>query len=191
MTVNARMRPRARSRGPWLALLLVLSPSWGGAAAPADAPPPLNAPERNVLALDTSQRGASTNDAPVSREMRRKRIRNVTSHIGRIFFSPAERRRRNADNAPAADPGGNHASRGGRLEINGAISSSTQGRAVWVNGAAIENSAALERAWTDRDGSVWLRDDGHTPRQVRPGQAMDPTSGAIQDLLPAGSVARR
>jgi hypothetical protein len=189
MTVNARMRPRARSRWPWPALLLVMSPSLSSAAAPVDAPP-LNA-ALNAPSLDTSQRGASIIDAPVSREVRRKRSSNVTGHIGRIFFSPAERRRRYADDTPAADPGGNHASRGGRLEINGAVSSSTQGRAVWVNGTAIENSATLKRAWTDRGGSVWLRDDGRTPRQVRPGQAMDPTSGAIQDLLPAGSVARR
>jgi hypothetical protein len=77
------------------------------------------------------------------------------------------------------------------LEINGAVSSSTQGRAVWVNGAAIENSAKFKPAWTDGAGNVWLRDDRRTPRLVRPGQAMDPTSGVIEDLLPAGSVARR
>jgi hypothetical protein len=77
------------------------------------------------------------------------------------------------------------------LEINGAISSSAQGRAVWVNGTAIENSAKFKSAWTDRAGSVWLRDDRRAPRLVRPGQAIDPASGAIEDLLPAGSVARR
>jgi hypothetical protein len=189
MTVNARILPRARNRWPWLALLLVLSPSLGGAAPPVDAAPP-NASAPNAPSLNTSQRDASIPEAPASGDVRRKRIRNVTGHIGRIFFSPAERRQRHAD-TPASDPGGNNAPRGGRLEINGAVSSSTRGRAVWVNGTAIENSATVKPAWTDRGGSVWLRDDGHTPRQVRPGQAMDPTSGAIQDLLPAGSVARR
>ena len=190
MTVIARMRPRARSRWPWLTLLLVLSPCWSGAAPPADAPP-FNSSALSAPSLDTSLRDASIADAPVSREVRRKRTRNVNSHIGRIFFSPAERRQRYADNTPAADPGANHAPRGGRLEINGAVSSSTQGRAVWVNGTAIENSAKIKPAWTDRAGSVWLRDEGHTPRQVRPGQAMDPTSGAVEDLLPPKSVARR
>jgi hypothetical protein len=77
------------------------------------------------------------------------------------------------------------------LEINGAISSSTQGRAVWVNGTAIENSAKFKSAWTDRAGGVWLRDYRRAPRLLRPGQALDPASGAIEDLLPAGSVARR
>lgn len=107
------------------------------------------------------------------------------------FFSPAERRHRYADKTPATDAPSAGTARAERLEINGAISSSTQGRAVWVNGTAIENSARFKSAWTDRAGSVWLRDDRRAPRLVRPGQAIDPASGAIQDLLPAGSVARR
>jgi hypothetical protein len=112
--------------------------------------------------------------------------------IGRIFFSPAERRHRYAAKTPAADAhSAERTVRSERLEINGAISSSTQGRAVWVNGTAIENSAKFKSAWTDRAGSVWLRDDRRAPRLVRPGQAMDPANGAIEDLLPAGSVARR
>jgi len=134
---------------------------------------------------------ASIPDAPVSDGARPRHIRNVNIHIGRIFFSPAERRQRYADKTPSAEPGATHTPRGGRLEVNGAVSSSTQGRAVWVNGTAIENSAKPKSAWTDRQGNVWLRDDRHPPRLVRPGQAMDPTSGAIEDLLPAGSVAQR
>lgn len=112
-------------------------------------------------------------------------------HIGRIFFSPAERRHRYADKTPATDASSTaRTTRAERLEINGAISSSTQGRAVWVNGIAIENFAKLKSAWTDRTGVVWLHDDRRAPRLVRPGQAIDPASGAIEDLLPAGSVAR-
>lgn len=112
-------------------------------------------------------------------------------YIGRIFFSPAERRRRYADKTPATDASSTaRIARAERLEINGAISSSTQGRAVWVNGIAIENSAKFKSAWTDRAGGVWLRDDRRAPRLVRPGQAIDPASGAIEDLLPAGSAAR-
>ena len=60
-----------------------------------------------------------------------------------------------------------------------------------VNGAAIENSAKLKSAWADRGGTVWLRDDRRIPRRVLPGQAIDRASGAIDDLLPAGSVTRR
>jgi len=164
------MRRRARKVWPWLALLLLLSPSLSGAAPPPDA---------------------STADAPGTDSARRTHIRNGSVHIGRIFFSPAQRRQRYAEKTPAAEPGSNHTPRGGRLEINGAVSSSTQGRAVWVNGTAIENSAKIKSAWTDSEGRVWLRDDRHPPRRVRPGQALDPTSGAIEDLLPAGSVARR
>jgi hypothetical protein len=149
---------------PWLALLLLLSPALCGAAPPVDASLPNAAP---------------LNTAP------RSKIR-----IGRIFFSPAERRHRYADKAPPADAPSARNARAERLEINGAISSSTQGRAVWVNGTAIENSAKFKSAWTDRAGSVWLRDDQRAPRLVRPGQAIDPASGAVEDLLPPKSVAR-
>ncbi len=151
---------------PWLALLVALSPALCEAAPPVDA---------------------SLHDAPSRSTVQRSgKIR-----IGRIFFSPAERRHRYADKTPATDAPSAGTARAERLEINGAISSSTQGRAVWVNGTAIENSARFKSAWTDRAGSVWLRDDRRAPRLVRPGQAIDPASGAIQDLLPAGSVARR
>lgn len=167
MTAKARPCRHARGPWPWLALLVVLSPAVCGAAPPADASSP-NAAQPGTL--------------PGSGKVR----------IGRIFFSPAERRHRYADKTPATDvPGTARAARANRLEINGAISSSAQGRAVWVNGTAIENSAKFKSAWTDRAGSVWLRDDQRAPRLVRPGQAIDPASGAIEDLLPAGSVARR
>jgi hypothetical protein len=169
MSVNTRMRRRARKGWPWLALSLLLLPSLGGATPPVDA---------------------ATADAPASDGVRRGHIKSGHVHIGRIFFSPAQRRQRYADKTPAANLSANSAPRDGRLQINGAVSSSTQGRAVWVNGSAIENSAQLKSAWTDRGGSVWLRDDRHLPRLVRPGQAMDPTSGAIEDLLPPKSVAR-
>jgi hypothetical protein len=111
--------------------------------------------------------------------------------IGRIFFSPAERRHR-SDMAPTADaPRAADSARVERLAVNGAVSSSTKGRAVWVNGVPIENTASLKSAWTDSSGRVWLRDDRHIPRRVQPGQAIDPASGTIEDLLPVGSVARR
>jgi hypothetical protein len=166
MTAKARLYAHARSPWPWLALLAVLSPGLCGAAPPVDAPAP-NASQRSTV--------------PGSGKPR----------IGRIFFTPAERRHRYAEKTPATDAPGARTARAGRLEINGAISSSTQGRAVWVNGTAIENSAKFKSAWTDRAGSVWLRDDRRTPRLLRPGQAIDPASGAVEDLLPAGSVARR
>jgi hypothetical protein len=184
MTGNARLCRRARSRWPLLALLVVLSPTWSGAAPPVDVSQPNASPLKPRDALPT--------DAFLSDGARRTRASSGKTRIGRIFFSPAERRHRYADKTPATDaPSAAHAARGERLEINGAVSSSTQGRAVWVNGAAIENTAKFKSAWTDRAGSVWLRDDRRAPRLVRPGQAIDPTSGAMEDLLPAGSVARR
>jgi hypothetical protein len=168
MSEKARLCRRARSRWPLLALWMALSPTFSGAAPPVDVSLPSASP------------------------LNRTHVGSGKIRIGRIFFSPAERRHRYATKSPATDaPSTAHAARGERLEINGAVSSSTQGRAVWVNGAAIENSAKFKPAWTDGAGNVWLRDDRRTPRLVRPGQAMDPTSGAIEDLLPAGSVARR
>jgi hypothetical protein len=153
MTAKARPCRHARGPWPWLALLVVLSPAVCGAAPPADASSP-NAAQPGTL--------------PGSGKVR----------IGRIFFSPAERRRRYAEKTPATD-------------VPGTARAARANRAVWVNGTAIENSAKFKSAWTDRAGSVWLRDDQRAPRLVRPGQAIDPASGAIEDLLPAGSVARR
>jgi hypothetical protein len=185
MTGNANLWRRARSRWPLLALLVVLSPTLSGAAPPVDVSQP------NPSALNRA-RDALPTDAFLSDGARRTHASSGKTRIGRIFFSPAERRHRYADKTPATDASSAaHAAGGERLEINGAISSSTQGRAVWVNGAAIENTAKFKSAWTDRAGSVWLRDDRRAPHLVRPGQAIDPTSGAMEDLLPAGSVVRR
>jgi hypothetical protein len=185
MTEKALLCPRARTRRLLPALLLVLSPTLSGAAPPVDVSPP------DASQSNRSPRETLPNDAFSTDVARRTPASSGKIRIGRIFFSPAERRHRHADKTPAAGAPGAHAARGQRLQINGAVSSNTQGRAVWVNGAAIENSAAFKSAWTDRAGNVWLRDDQRTPRLVRPGQAVDPASGAIEDLLPAGSVARR
>jgi hypothetical protein len=117
--------------------------------------------------------------------------------IGRIFFSPAERRARRSGGALAAPgtheaqatPIGNGSGLGKRLVVNGSLSSSTQGRAVWVNGRAVENSARDKSAWTDRNGNVWLINGDQGIRLLRPGQSID-RSGAIEDLLPPGAVSR-
>jgi hypothetical protein len=174
MSEKARLCCRARNRWPLLSLLMALSPTFSSAAPPRDEP-------REISPI-----------APLFDGAPRTHARNGKTRIGRIFFSPAERRLRYANKTPATDaPSTTHAARDERVEINGAVSSSSQGRAVWVNGAAIENSAQFKSAWTDREGNVWLRDDRRTPRLVRPGQAINPATGAIKDLLPAGSVARR
>jgi hypothetical protein len=119
--------------------------------------------------------------------------------IGRIFFSPAERARRGGALAagpvpaapmPAALTGGTHAMVRPRRVVNGALSSSTQGRAVWVNGTAVENSARDKAAWTDRNGNVWLMNGTQGTHLVKPGQSID-RNGVIEDLLPPGAVARR
>jgi hypothetical protein len=109
--------------------------------------------------------------------------------IGRIFFSPSQRRHRDEDKNPAPEASNSAAApESTRLVVNGAVSSSEQGRAVWVNGAPIENSAKRSSAWTDRSGTVWLRDEQHVTRRVQPGQTVDVFSGTVQDLLPSGSV---
>jgi hypothetical protein len=183
MSETTRLCRRARSHWPLLALSMALSPTFSGAAAPIDVSLP--------KALPLTSRDALPNDAFLSDSAQRPHTKSSKIPIGRVFFSPAERRHRYADKTPAPDaPSTAHAARGERLEINGAVSSSTQGRAVWVNGTAIENSAQFKSAWTDREGRVWLRDDRRSPRLVRPGQAIIPASGAVEDLLPAGSVAR-
>ena len=114
--------------------------------------------------------------------------------IGRIFFSPAERARRGgglaAGPGPAALTGGTHAVVRQRRVVNGALSSGTEGRVVWVNGTAVENSVRDKSAWTDRNGNVWLMNGTQGTHLVKPGQSID-RNGVIEDLLPPGAVARR
>jgi hypothetical protein len=112
--------------------------------------------------------------------------------IGRIFFSPAERRGRNSSESSAtpAAPASHRIPVSERLYVNGALSSGTQARTVWVNGQAVENTAVNKAAWTDRNGNVWLNNGKQGTHLVRPGQSID-RSGAIEDLLPPGSVIRR
>lgn len=111
--------------------------------------------------------------------------------IGRIFFSPAERRAHHSGGLAAqAAPISNGIAPRGRVIVNGALSSGTQARAVWVNGAAVENSAAGKSAWTDRNGNVWVIDGTHGTRLLKPGQSID-RLGVIEDLLPPRAVTRR
>jgi hypothetical protein len=110
--------------------------------------------------------------------------------IGRIFFSPAERRGSHTDRSttPTA-PATPRITESERLYVNGALSSSTQARTVWVNGQAVENTSDNKAAWADRNGNVWLNNGKQGTHLVRPGQSID-RSGAIEDLLPPGSVIR-
>jgi hypothetical protein len=112
--------------------------------------------------------------------------------IGRIFFSPAERRGRHRDElAPTqATPSGSAPAPRERRVVNGALSSGTHGRAVWVNGTAVEDSAREKSAWTDRNGNVWLMNGTEGTHLIKPGQSID-RNGVIEDLLPPGAVARR
>jgi hypothetical protein len=109
--------------------------------------------------------------------------------IARIFFSPAERRSRHGGSLAAAQTGGGSSSRE-RHVVNGALSSNNHGRAVWVDGAAVEDSARDKSAWTDRNGNVWLMSGAQGTHLVKPGQSID-RNGVIEDLLPSGAVARR
>ena len=116
--------------------------------------------------------------------------RAQTASIGRIFFTPAERRHRNSSGAAATDSAAGSADTHphDRLIVNGALTSQSRGRAVWLNGSVTEKSAGAA-AWADRNGNVWLtRGDG--THLLKPGQSIDHT-GRIEDLLPPGSVSRR
>jgi hypothetical protein len=108
--------------------------------------------------------------------------------IGRIFFSPAERRARRGGESRTT-PLANSVAPSERFLVDGAVSSSSKGRAVWINGVPIENSAAKKSAWTDRDGNIWFSYESLGTRLMRPGQTID-RSGKIEDLLPAGAVTR-
>lgn len=166
-------------RWPLLALCALLAPLRSEASPPIDASAPEVSAGLPREAVTGSWRPNEAHRAPVT---------SAKIRIGRIFFSPAERRQRRAEKTPAPDASiPSRAIHGERIVVSGAVSSSTQGRAVWINGAAVENSASV---WTDRAGRVWLRDDSKTPHLTRPGQALNPATGAMEDLLPAGAVVR-
>lgn len=154
-------RHSAARRARSLALVIMLGASFGAAAEPAGTPPPA---------------------VPI-----------VKPPMGRVFFTPAERRLHRGT-GPVARPGtpdvggGSHAV--SSQIVNGVLSSSTQGRAVWVNGAAVKSSGPGKSAWSDRNGNVWLTDADERTHLLKPGQSIDHT-GAIRDLLPPGSVIRR
>jgi len=157
---------RARS---WLALALLLTASVAGAAEPVG-------------------RAAESIDGAV-----RPHVSTAKPRIGRIFFSPAERRSHHRDGlaaAPATSIGSGRAVPRERRVVNGALRSETRGRAVWVDGTAVADSARDKSAWTDRNGNVWLMNGTEGTHLIKPGQSID-RNGVIEDLLPPGAVARR
>jgi hypothetical protein len=162
------LRPHART---WLALALLLTATVAEATEPVGTEPVSRAAE----SIDGAARPAVS----------------AMPRIGRIFFSPAERRSRHrAGLAAASTPTAPSAAHHERRMVNGALRSSTQERAVWVDGAAVENSARDRSAWTDRNGNVWLMNGAQGTHLVKPGQSID-RNGVIEDLLPPGAVARR
>ncbi len=114
----------------------------------------------------------------------------VKRSIGRVFFTPAERRRHGVALAVTRVAPGDASREHQRLTVNGVLSSGTQGRTVWVNGAAVASSARRPSAWSDRNGNIWLTDADQRTHLIKPGQSID-RNGAIEDLLPPGSVTRR
>ncbi len=173
------MRTHAsRPRVSWLALALLLGTTAAHATEPAGTEPVSTEPVSGTSeSIDSAARPHASAARP---------------RIGRIFFSPAERRSRHRDGlaaTPAVSTAGGAASRERRI-VNGALSSGTQGRTVWVNGAAVEDSVRDKAAWTDRNGNVWVMNGTQGTHLVKPGQSID-RNGVIEDLLPPGAVARR
>jgi hypothetical protein len=169
---NHTPRPK-RLAWPWLALSLLLIATVADATEPVGTEPVGRAAE----SIDDAGRPHASADKP---------------RIGRIFFSPAERRGRHRD-AVAATPTtriGTGPAPHERRMVNGVLSSGTHGRAVWVNGTAVEDSARDKSAWTDRNGNVWLMNGTQGTHLIKPGQSID-RNGVIEDLLPPGAVARR
>ena len=168
MRTHCRRRRKALRASSWFALALLLTATVAGAAEPVG---------RATESIDGAARPHALAAKP---------------RIGRIFFSPAERRSRHRDGlAPTpATPISSGLAPRERLLVNGALSSSSHGRTVWINGAAVENSARGKSAWTDRNGNVWLINGTEGTHLMRPGQSID-RNGVIEDLLPPGAVTRR
>jgi len=162
-------RPNALGARSWLALAVLL------AATVVEATEPVS---RATESIDGAVRPPAFAARP---------------HIGRIFFSPAERARHRdglAATPMSAASSGSGPARRERRVVNGALRSGTQGRAVWVDGTAVEDSARDKSAWTDRNGNVWLMNGAQGTHLIKPGQSID-RNGVIEDLLPPGAVARR
>jgi hypothetical protein len=169
---NRTHRPKLLA-SPWPVLGLLLI------AAVADATEPVGTEpvERAAESIDNAARPHALAARP---------------RIGRIFFSPAERRshHRDAVAATPTTPMGTGPAPDERRVVNGALSSGAHGRVVWVNGTAVEDSARDKSAWTDRNGNVWLMNGAQGSHLIKPGQSID-RNGVIEDLLPPGAVARR
>jgi hypothetical protein len=157
-------RPGSFRAQPWLALALVLTAAAAGAAEPVN----IGSASRIPPSID----GAAK------------------PRIGRIFFSPAERRSRRTSALAAATPVGSGSAVRVRRVVNGALRAGTEGRAVWVNGTAVDDSARDKSAWTDRNGNVWVMNGTQGTHLLKPGQSID-RNGVIEDLLPPGAVAGR
>jgi hypothetical protein len=210
MSASAQASTNGNRVRPWLAVALLLAATVAGATEPMG-----DVAEPAASAAEPGARTTAPGDSPAESVARaepairatesvdgagRPHTLNAKPSIGRIFFSPAERRSRHSGGAltaTSAETGATQAAPSSsrdpakeRLVVNGALSSSTQGRAVWVNGRAVENSERNKSAWTDRNGNVWLVNGDHGIRLIRPGQSID-RSGVIEDLLPPGAVTRR
>jgi hypothetical protein len=168
MRVHRQRRCKALRARSWLGPVLLLTATLAGAAEPVS---------HATESIDAAARPRALAAKP---------------RIGRLFFSPAERRTRHNGGLAAtpATPIGNRIEPRERLVVNGALRVSGQGRTVWVNGAAVENSARDKTAWTDRNGNVWLINGTEGTHLLRPGQSID-RNGVIDDLLPPGAVTRR
>jgi hypothetical protein len=114
------------------------------------------------------------------------------SRVGRIFFTPDQRRIRRAGARAAGGSTAMAAKRAprSRLLVNGAVSSGSRAAAVWVNGEPVESSGLNGPIHSDRDGNVWVSDGFQKGVLVRPGESIGP-GGVVLDLLPPGSVTRR
>jgi hypothetical protein len=172
----------------WIALALSLAAAGAGAREPVD-------PQADASAQPVSQ-AVKALDGPAEAVGGTERPHALTAkpRIGRIFFSPAERRNRHDGGLAATPAAPTSGARGSgsiaprkHQVVNGALSSSSRGRAVWVDGVAIDNSDRDKSAWTDRNGNVWLMNGSQGTRLIRPGQSID-RNGVIEDLLPPGAV---
>jgi hypothetical protein len=121
-----------------------------------------------------------------------QRATGATVELGRLFFTPEERRefdRRRDTKTPEKPP----AATDPTLTIDGVVTRSSGKRTVWINGAAHNDGAQPDgiAIGTSRQtpGRIVVRPSGAPPIPAKVGETVDRATGEAGAALGGGSIA--
>lgn len=104
--------------------------------------------------------------------------------LGRLFFTPAQRQALDMHRSAPSPRQGEE----GSVTLDGHVSRSSGQRTLWLNGTP-RDAADLPPGMSAAADGLRLPGKGRMPR-LRPGETLDPASGTLRPLLPAGALAQ-